>query len=55
VVKNADIAMYHAKDMGRDNCQRYTPGTEGQPPRASGVGNNHPRASSGDQLPQQAR
>ena len=24
LMKNADIAMYHAKDQGRDNCQRYT-------------------------------
>ena len=25
LMKNADIAMYRAKDQGRDNCQRYTP------------------------------
>ena len=25
LMKNADIAMYRAKDGGRDNCQRYTP------------------------------
>lgn len=26
LLKNADIAMYHAKKEGRDNCQLYTPG-----------------------------
>jgi diguanylate cyclase (GGDEF)-like protein/PAS domain S-box-containing protein len=25
LMKNAEVAMYHAKDEGRDNCQRYTP------------------------------
>ncbi len=25
LIRNADIAMYRAKDRGRDNCQRYTP------------------------------
>jgi len=24
-MKNADIAMYRAKDQGRDNYQRYIP------------------------------
>ena len=24
LMKNADIAMYRAKDGGRDNCQHYT-------------------------------
>jgi len=24
LMKSADIAMYRAKDLGRDNCQRYT-------------------------------
>jgi diguanylate cyclase (GGDEF)-like protein len=55
MVKNADIAMYRAKDMGRDNCQRYTPGTGDHSPCASRVGNNHPRAPSGDQPRQPAR
>jgi diguanylate cyclase (GGDEF)-like protein len=55
VVKNADIAMYHAKDMGRDNCQRYTPGTEDQPLRTSRDTSDHPRESSGDQHRQPAR
>jgi diguanylate cyclase (GGDEF)-like protein/PAS domain S-box-containing protein len=30
LVKNADIAMYHAKHEGRDNCQRYTPALGGR-------------------------
>src|SRR3989338_1197873 len=25
LLKHADIAMYHAKEQGRDNCQLYTP------------------------------
>ena len=25
LIRNADIAMYRAKERGRDNCQRYTP------------------------------
>lgn len=25
LMKNADIALYHAKGQGRDNCQRYVP------------------------------
>ena len=25
LMKNVDIAMYHAKDEGRNNCQRYAP------------------------------
>jgi len=28
LMKNADIAMYRAKDQGRDNCQRYTQAKE---------------------------
>ena len=28
LMKNADIAMYRAKDQGRDNHQRYTPATK---------------------------
>ncbi len=30
LMKNADIAMYRAKDQGRDNYQRYTPATKTQ-------------------------
>ena len=32
LVKNADIAMYRAKDQGRDNCQRWQPMTQEQQP-----------------------
>ncbi len=55
VVKNADIAMYHAKDTGRDNCQRYTPATEDRATRTSRESNNKPRKSAGDRHRQLAR
>jgi diguanylate cyclase (GGDEF)-like protein len=32
LVKNADMAMYRAKDLGRDNFQRYTPQAQRRPP-----------------------
>jgi diguanylate cyclase (GGDEF)-like protein len=33
LIKNADIAMYHAKWQGRDNCRRYDPETMQSQPR----------------------
>ena len=30
LVKNADIAMYRAKEQGRDNYQCYTPATNAE-------------------------
>ena len=32
LMKNADIAMYRAKDRGRDNYQRYTPAMDAEAP-----------------------
>ena len=55
VVKNADIAMYRAKDMGRDNYQRCTPQAEDQPPPPPQPGSNRPRGFSAGQRRQQVR
>ncbi|HUV73242.1 MAG TPA: diguanylate cyclase [Anaerolineae bacterium] len=55
LVKNADIAMYHAKDMGRDNYQRYAPQAEDQPPPTAQAGGNRPRGFSAGQRRQQER
>jgi len=55
VVKNADIAMYRAKDMGRDNYQRCTPQAEDQPPPTAQAGGNRPRGFSAGQRRQQER
>jgi hypothetical protein len=36
LVRNADIALYRAKEQGRDNYQRYTPPHECQSPGGAG-------------------
>ena len=50
LVKNADIAMYRAKEQGRDNCQLYTPAMNDPAVERLAVETNLRRALVRDQL-----